>query len=439
MMMFKTCPRVTALAALAVAVTACARTATPMPTLVLSTPVATARSIPGAGTVTASGVVAPAQEANLSLPRDEVVAEVLVAEGDQVEMGQLLVRLEANRQVGAVAEAEARLRYAQVQLDRLRAGPSTQEMAAAQAAVEEAQAGLAKLEENAQPEDMAAAQAALASAKAALQKALEGPDQDEITIAVAALRRSEISLQQVQWAYDQVAYAADVGTSPEAAQLEQASLDYQTALADYHLAVRGPTQAEVAAAQAQLAQAEASLARLERGASQADLAAAQAGIRRAQAQLELLEAGARPEDIAAAEAEVAAAQAALTQAQAALADTELYAPMAGTIASVGVSPGEVMPPLGGQPALILADLDHLQVETTDLSERDVARVAVGQPAIVYVEGLGQEIQGRVVRIASQATTLGGDVVYKVVIELAQQPSGLRWGMSVDVDVEVTSP
>jgi HlyD family secretion protein len=378
--------------------------------------------------------VVPAQEANLSLPGDEVVAEVLVAEGDHVETGQLLVRLQADRQAGAVVEAEARLRYAQVQLDGLRAGPRPQEMAAAQAAVEEAQAGLAKLEENAQPEDVAAAQAALASAQAALQKAQEGPDEDEITIAAAELRRAEISLHQAQWAYDQVAYAADVGASPEAAELEQASLDYQTALADYHLAVRGPTQAEVAAAQAQLAQAEASLARLKRGASQADLASAHAGIRRAQAQLELLEAGARPEDIAAAEAEVAAAEAALTQAQAALADTELHAPMTGTIAAVDISPGEVMSPLGGQAALTLADLDHLRVETTDLSERDVARVAVGQPTTVYVEGLGQDIQGRVVRIAPQATTLGGDVVYKVVIELDQQPSGLRWGMSADVEI-----
>jgi HlyD family secretion protein len=428
------CLLITTLAALAAASTACGRAAPPTPTPIATSPVVAARSLASAGTVTASGVVVPAQEASLSLPSDGVVAEVLVTEGDRVEAGQLLVRLEAGRQAGAVAEAEARLRYAQVQLDRLRAGPSPQEIAAAQAAVEEAQAGLAKLEETVQPEDIAAAQAALASAQATLQKAQEGPDEDEITIAAADLRRAEISLQQAQWAYDQVAYGADVAASPEAAQLEQATLDYQTALADYHLAVRGPTQAEVAAAQAQLAQAEAGLARLERGASQADLAAAQAGIRRAQAQLELLEAGARPEDIAAAEAEVAAAQAALTQAQAALADTELHAPMAGTIATLDISPGEVLSPLGGQAVLTLADLDHLRVETTDLSERDVARVAVGQPATVYIEGLGQDIQGKVVRIAPQATTLGGDVVYQVVIELDQQPPGLRWGMSVDVEI-----
>jgi len=84
--------------------------------------------------------------------------------------------------------------------------------------------------------------------------------------------------------------------------------------------------------------------------------------------------------------------------------------------------------------LTLADLRDLQVETTDLSEQDVDRVSVGQKATVYVEPLGMEIEGKVTRIASQASTLGGDVVYTVVVELDEQPPGLRWGMSVEVDV-----
>jgi multidrug resistance efflux pump len=363
-----------------------------------------------------------------------VVTEVLVAEGDDVEAGQVLVRLESKQQAAAVAQAEAGLRRAQVRLDELKAGPTQQEIEAAQASVEAAQAGLAKLREGAQPEEVAAAEAALASAQASLQKVQEGPDEDEITIAAANLRRAEIVLQQAQWAYDQVAYAADVGSSPEAAQLERATLDYQTALANYHLAVRGPTDADIAAARAQLAQAEASLALLKRGASEADIAIAEAGIRRAQAQLELLKVGTRSEEIAAAEAEVAAAEAALTQAQAALADTELHAPFAGTVTALEVSPGQVVSPLAGQTMVTLADLRHLRVETTDLSEKDVDRVTVGQRATVYVEALGQDVEGQAMRIAQQATTVGGDVVYKVVVELDEQPSGLRWGMSADVQI-----
>jgi len=38
-------------------------------------------------------------------------------------------------------------------------------------------------------------------------------------------------------------------------------------------------------------------------------------------------------------------------------------------------------------------------------------------------------------IAPEATTVGGDVVYKVTIELAEHPPDLRWGMSVEVEIE----
>lgn len=74
------------------------------------------------------------------------------------------------------------------------------------------------------------------------------------------------------------------------------------------------------------------------------------------------------------------------------------------------------------------------METTDLSERDLGRVAVGRPVAIFVDALNQELTGRVIRIALQATLAGGDVVYPLVIELDEQPEELRWGMSVGVEV-----
>jgi hypothetical protein len=59
---------------------------------------------------------------------------------------------------------------------------------------------------------------------------------------------------------------------------------------------------------------------------------------------------------------------------------------------------------------------------------------VGQQATVYVEALGEDVEGRVVRIAPRADKIGGDVVYPVVIELNEQPAALRWGMSVEVEI-----
>ncbi|MEZ4835444.1 MAG: hypothetical protein R2873_26220 [Caldilineaceae bacterium] len=75
------------------------------------------------------------------------------------------------------------------------------------------------------------------------------------------------------------------------------------------------------------------------------------------------------------------------------------------------------------------------METIDLSERDVAQIAVEQSATIYIEALNVEIPGRVARIAAQANIIGGDVVYPGARVLEEQPVGLRWGMSVEVNFQ----
>jgi HlyD family secretion protein len=49
--------------------------------------------------------------------------------------------------------------------------------------------------------------------------------------------------------------------------------------------------------------------------------------------------------------------------------------------------------------------------------------------------LHQEFPGKVTDISRVSSTVGGDVVFKVTIELDQQPQGLLWGMSADVNIE----
>jgi hypothetical protein len=68
----------------------------------------------------------------------------------------------------------------------------------------------------------------------------------------------------------------------------------------------------------------------------------------------------------------------------------------------------------------------------------VNRVQIGQEATVIVDALdGQAIKGRVARIASVATERRGDRVYAVIIDLDVGPeSGLRWGMSAFVEIEI---
>lgn len=138
--------------------------------------------------------------------------------------------------------------------------------------------------------------------------------------------------------------------------------------------------------------------------------------------------------IESAEADVARMQALLDSAKAIL-ETQysLVAPFNGTVVSVDIAPSETVVP--GQVVIVLGDLSRYRVETTDLSERDVTRVRVGQSAKVFIEALEEEFTGTVIDIDRVSSTLGGDVVFKVTVELDDQPEGLLWGMSADVQIE----
>ena len=132
------------------------------------------------------------------------------------------------------------------------------------------------------------------------------------------------------------------------------------------------------------------------------------------------------------DAEAARAQAALEAAQATLAQSTLLAPYDGTVAAVEILPGEYAEP--GQVIITLATLDALQLETTDLSERDVPRVRIGAPVDIFVEALNESFTGRVINISPKADTVGGDVVFKVIIAFDQQPKNLFWGMTAEVNI-----
>lgn len=135
-----------------------------------------------------------------------------------------------------------------------------------------------------------------------------------------------------------------------------------------------------------------------------------------------------------AQADLVRAQALLDSAKATLlAQSTLSAPFNGTVVSVDIASGETVVP--GQVVIVLGDLSRYQIETTDLSERDITRVQIGQPVDVFIEALNEEFTGKVVDIERISSSLGGDVVFPVTIELDERPQGLLWGMSADVQIQ----
>jgi len=180
------------------------------------------------------------------------------------------------------------------------------------------------------------------------------------------------------------------------------------------------------------------LVKLDTTILEAKVKEAEAGVLAADAQIRYLNRLATdPLHYESAAADLARAQALLESAKATLAtQSTLTTPFDGTIASVDINPAETVVP--GQVVIVLGDLSKYQIETTDLSERDVTRVQVGQSANVFIEALGEEFSGKVIDIDRVSSTLGGDVVFKVTIELDQQPQGLLWGMSADVQIETAT-
>jgi HlyD family secretion protein len=130
----------------------------------------------------------------------ERIAAVLVQEGDRVQRGQVLARLDTRRLIPRVAEAEAQVLAQRQVVERLHHGSRPEEIAQARANVEAAQADAANARRQYERlkslvEQRAASQQDLDNAKAALDVALArlAANQKALDLAVAGPRKEEIA------------------------------------------------------------------------------------------------------------------------------------------------------------------------------------------------------------------------------------------------------
>jgi multidrug resistance efflux pump len=122
------------------------------------------------------------------------------------------------------------------------------------------------------------------------------------------------------------------------------------------------------------------------------------------------------------------------QAKAALDLYELRAPIGGTVLSFDLSAGEIAAP--GSPIAFVADTTTWTVETKDLAELDIARVALGQNVTVKLDALpGEEFPGKVTAIDPVGKEHLGDMTYKVTVTLDKVDPRFLWNMTATVDIE----
>lgn len=353
--------------------------------------------------IISEGVLEPERYVELSFNTGGLVAEVSVAEGEQVEAGQVLARLSSREQLeAAITQANLELVNAQLALDELnenyplQAAQSQQAVADAQKALEDAGRYLANVKGSGDPADIDAAKAAVVIAKDRLDKArkdyrpYENKAEDNLIRAALLTRLSE-----AQKNYDRlVARLNNLGGSANDTTVAQA---------------------------------------------EAGLAVAEANLEQAKQDYEMYLEGPDPEALQAAQARLANAEAQLAAAEAARADLELVAPFAGKVVKLDLKAGEFANP--GAPVLTLADFSTWKVETTDLTELNVVDIAVGDPVVVSFDALPEEeLPGVVVRIGDAGENRQGDIIYTVLVEpepadaWAEFQDVLRWKMTASVRI-----
>lgn len=254
------------------------------------------------------------------------IQSVLVKAGDVVKAGDPIAVLENKAYAAQLKQAEAQYELAQLNVQRM--------------------------EDGARPEQLQAAQEAVQIAKGALDDVYNLND-DERTTAVAQLASAEAQLKLAQYQYDKISWAGQVGMTPQALQLEQATIAYNTAKAAYDQRV-SPGDAQTAALKAQLTQAELQLKLAQNPTTETEKA-----IVRKQAEL---------------------AEATVEQARVQVDESVIRAPFDGVIAEIYVDPGAMVAPTVPVGKLVSDNMEMVfKVEENRLPE-----VKIGQNAALQV-------------------------------------------------------
>lgn len=327
------------------------------------------------------------------------VEQRAVDEGELVEQGELVARLDSSDLECEVAIRLAELEQARAKLAELEAGSRVEEIAAAEAATRKARAALAVLEEGSRRQEIARAEAAVSS---------------------AAVERDRLSAEfrRAKELFERKAISAEEFDRSKAAY-EVAIERLREATEQFDLVKEGPRRQRIEEARAALDEATS--------------------------RYELVQAGPRVEAIQQARARVAQAEASHRLAEIRLSYAVLNSPMTGIVLTKHIEPGEYVAP--GTPVVTTGDLEHVWLRAY-INEGDLGRVKIGQSARVSTDTYPDKVyEGRVSFVSSEAEFTPKTVqthrervklVYRIKIDIPNPDMELLPGMPADAAILVES-
>jgi len=376
--------------------------------------------------VVAEGRLVPRESVQLSFVTAGQVAEILVEEGDVVKVGDILARLGDREQLeAAVAAAELELASAEL------------EKASAESDLLAAQQELKAINEN-WPTQATLAQETLKDARQRQYNAVRNlgylttiADQADIDLAFTQMVLAKDKLEKAQDDFEPYENKSPENLVRAALQskVAEAQIAYDAAVRKYNALIGTANDFDISQ-------------------SEAELAIANAQLEQAQKDYDELITGPDPDDIALAEARIAAAetridtveqrlltgQANLAAAQANLDNLDLVATINGTIVTLELIEGQQISP--GVSVIQIADFSEWHVDTDNLTEIEVVKVATGQTVSIVPDALPDvTLTGTVDTISDVFEEKRGDITYTASILLDAVEPRLRWGMTVVVTFE----
>jgi HlyD family secretion protein len=343
--------------------------------------------------INASGRVLPVQSVNISPKNPGTVTELLVQQGDRVQSGQILARMDSADIQARISQARANLAQAQAQLAEARAGSRPQEISQAKARLAQAEAQLQAARTGNRPQEIAQAQAQVDAAQA----------------------RVNFTTQQVQ----RYQYLVQQGAERRQ-QLDQAVSDDNSA-------------------KATLREAQKRLSLVQSGSRTEDITQRQAAVAEARAALQLLESGSRPEVIQARQAAVASAQAQLQAELVNLDNTIIRAPFSGIVTQKYAELGAFVTPTTSASTSASATSSSIVALAQDLEilaqvpEADIGAIKQGQQVEIVADAFPDQVfKGRVRLIAPEAVKEEGVTLFQVRVAIDTGKDKLRSGLNTDL-------
>ena len=379
------------------------------------------------GPVVASGFI-EGEEVVIAPETSGRIAEMVVDRGDEVQVGDVLVRLDDAVLESQRLEAEAGLAAARANLARVLTGARSEEISAAQAALAQAEAqreGAAQAVINAREtiSKPLSLNAEIDAARTQVHLAEQDVEMAEANFAETELKRNVYAEQggDVARTWELQLQAAQAALVQAQAKLEGAQkyLNVLWSMRSNPLTLE--TQLHSAEVQSRIAEAQVDAAR---------------------AALDELEAGPTDEQIAMAEAQVRQAEAAVHLVDAQIAQLTLTAPMEGVVTSRGGQTGETA--TAGAPLLTIANLDEVTL-VIYIPENRVGQVRLGQEVEVRVDSFPERVfLGHVASIAGEAEFTPRNVqtqeervnlVFAVKVRIPNPDRALKPGMPADATVQ----